>query len=146
MSDDNELEKIIAAGDSWLRELGVLTNMHHNNIIANMIAIPAVEFAEYFLDKDNKVIAITVYINVETFLIGTNKFKKLKRFLPKFLVKNEKIDTLLDVIPYSELPFIEGKKEDLLDLIRDMIREYLPNYKANIEIKRYKRGVENEET
>jgi hypothetical protein len=52
----------ITAGDRWLLENGIITDVTHNNIILNLyMNFPRAQYVEYFMDMEDKSIEIHLY-------------------------------------------------------------------------------------
>ncbi len=68
MNDDktkSELERIFAAGESWLRQYGVVQNnaIVHNNIVLNLYTnFPKAKYVEYFIPTDETKREMTVVL------------------------------------------------------------------------------------
>jgi hypothetical protein len=140
----NELHEVLAASDQWLRELGVVTDYHHNSILVNIYThFSEIKYASYLFDNKAKVMALKVYIDPEEFLLGKYKktLNKVKKWIP---FKNRKLEELIDIAHYSNLPFIEQKRKEMEQDLKDLISQYLPEFKVNIEIIKYEEGVEED--
>lgn len=151
-SDEKDLEnieKIFAAGEGWLRKYGVVNPTMHNTIILNLRARfdPIVKNLEYFIDLDNekRKIDLTLYVDVQELLYrGKGKYiKKVTQFLPNiktFLKEDdqERLDKLLDVLPNSELPIVKQARERLIEDVHSFLGEYLHGYQITIHVRRHK--------
>jgi hypothetical protein len=56
-----DLEQIIAAGDRWLLDKGIITPLAHNNIVLNLYASTKVPFLEYFINIERKTLEVILY-------------------------------------------------------------------------------------
>lgn len=66
------LKKAFLEGDSWLREQGVVTDMTHNTIVTNVYVLyDSVQYVDYVMDKNNKIIDLTLYIGFWRLLFMT---------------------------------------------------------------------------
>ena len=151
-SDDKDLknvEKVLAAGDAWLRKYGVVSDYAHNNIILNIRAAfhPIVQDLEYLIDPNNekKVIDLTLYVDVKELLLnGKGKYlNTLTKFIPDFTMflnkdRQKKLDDLLDVLPNSDVPVFNKAKGELITNVREMLSEYLTDFDITIRLKRFK--------
>ena len=76
--DLDELAGIFAAGDAWLLKYGVVGPHVHNNIVLNLrTQFPKIQNIEYYLDSENRIIDLTIYVN-KWFLIFGRKKKLLR--------------------------------------------------------------------
>lgn len=102
-----ELAQVIAAGDAWLRQYGVLSAIHHNAIVANLyVRFPKVRYLEYFLPPH-----------------GSSRKVWIRLY-----------------VPFWKLLFL--RRDRMMDEVIDFLREYLSDYDIQVELKRYKKGVE----
>jgi hypothetical protein len=68
MSDDKQknleiLQKVLEEGDKWLLDHGVVSDLTHNAIVTGIYAnYPVVQYVDYYMDKDQKVIDLNLYI------------------------------------------------------------------------------------
>jgi len=110
--DLDELSKIFAAGDSWLRKFGVidpnLNPVAHNNIVANLYVIPGVEYVEYFMPQD-----------------FTKRWIKIKLYLPfwKLLFTNK--DKLIERVVQTVKEYLDGYD------VTVEVKRYKPSVKLN---------------
>lgn len=68
LREGGDVEKVIAAGDAWLRRYGVVDPSSnpflHNNIILNLhVAFPKVQHIEYDFDAIKRTADFTLYVN-----------------------------------------------------------------------------------
>jgi len=73
LKDVNDLDKIISAGDAWLRKYGVISPMMHNNLVLNLrTQFPKIKHLEYFMapDPNQREIKLVVYVSLWTLIFN----------------------------------------------------------------------------
>ena len=147
--DKANLDKILAAGDAWLRKYGIMGDVQHNSIVLNLYAAfdPVVKDLEYYMDPEGEQqrIDLTVYIDIyELVLRGKGKYlKSIIKWLPdvrKYLNEENKnrVDELIDILPDADIPLIRNAKTDLITEIHELLNQYLHGYEINVRLKRFK--------
>ena len=152
-----ELENILAAGDEWLRQSGVVTSTTHNEIVVNIrVQFPVVKHLEYYIDPNGNNLNLTVYVDLidliapERSKMFDNLVKSARFLVPKRTKrtkkknKQSKLQDLLDVAIDMNLPILTDNKDKLIDAIYEMLSGYLVEYSIIIRVSRYKKGMKNE--
>ncbi len=135
----NNLHGVLMAGDKWLRDLNVLTDVHHNNIITNIyMNYEEVKLAEYFVNREAKTLDLLVHVDINAFVKGVDYLNKVLKWVPSRLLSKKKVEEFLDYLPYMDFPKIKESRQALEEGLKDLIAQYIPSYTVTVEIRRFK--------
>lgn len=93
-----DIEKIFASGDAWLRKYGIVDNpIAHNSIIANLYTqFPKVKYVEYFLNtsEERKIRVVMHYSFFSLLFMKKDKeidkiVELLQEYLSEYIVEVE---------------------------------------------------------
>lgn len=106
----DDLTKIFAAGDAWLRKYGMVDNpIVHNNIVLNLyMNFPKVKYVEYFMNPKERSIEVVMH--------------------------------------YGFWYLLFHNKDELIDQVIDLLKEYLHNFDITVKLKRFKKGSDAKTT
>lgn len=122
---EEDKNKTIVAGDYWLREHGIVTDVTHNTLIRSIrVYFDKVKHLEYFISTEQQFLIMTIYLKFSLFDLIKSIFKKDNTV-------TEVLDFTRKYLPTYEV-FVDAKR-----------------YKKGVEhqkIELFKKSEEKEET
>ena len=86
-------QDIMLAGDDWMRQNNIVTEVTHNNIVLNLLVqYPFIKDVEYYMDTEDKVIQIHIYLGLfdlifrRTRRLASNVMNGIKGYLYGYTV------------------------------------------------------------
>lgn len=140
-----ELKRLINESEEWLSAYGAVTPRTHDAFLSNVYGnFPCVKYVEYYIPKDDAItqIKMILHIDVIEWLTSSRTVDRLRKLLPPVrFISNEKLEELLDVLPYVDFNFVKERRMHMEDGVKALAAKVLDGYDIDIIVKRWKPGT-----